>query len=188
MSVGASTLATMSTEPACYCCTHGNDRGQLRANYARKIDEHGWAVVGIIDHRPPWSYTLGLSLHGHPELVIVDMDYDIALNILNRTGHLLHGHGVPIDEAADALTAELADAEAEEDFVLRLGVVPVEYSWLRSSVFNYAQEYWLTHKAPETYQIVIGDPAGKLPWEPGYAGSNQGKLWAPRPPGISRLS
>lgn len=149
----------MSTEPACYCCTPGNDRGQLRANYARKIDEYGWAVVGVIEHTPTWSYTLGLSLHGHPELV-------------------------PIDAVVDLSTAELADAEARAGFV----VAPVEYSWLRSSVFGYAQEYWLTHRAPEPYQIVISDPADKLHREPGYAGPNQGRLWASRPPGISGIS
>jgi hypothetical protein len=43
-------------------------------HYARMIDEHGWAAVGVAAE-VPWTYTVGLRWRlDHPELIVIGVD------------------------------------------------------------------------------------------------------------------
>src|SRR5690242_21847847 len=57
------------------------------------IDVHGWAVQGVERDgiHPPWAYTVGLTPHRRPELVITGMGLTRATEVLNIVaGHMLH--------------------------------------------------------------------------------------------------
>jgi hypothetical protein len=64
-------------------------------HYARIIDDHGWAAVGV-DAPVPWIYTVGLKWElDHPELVIIGVDLVDAHHLLHELveriedGHVL---------------------------------------------------------------------------------------------------
>jgi hypothetical protein len=53
------------------------------------VASHGWAIQGVEAdrHGPPWAYTIGLIEHfGHPELVVTDCTWPVAVELLNDVG------------------------------------------------------------------------------------------------------
>ena len=57
----------------CWECDHpGATRDDYLHYVGGVIAEHGWAVQGVERDRihPPWAYTVGLTEHGEPELVV----------------------------------------------------------------------------------------------------------------------
>lgn len=169
----------------CMCCQGGLTRSELRSRYAEMIDQHGWAIVGVIGERPEYYYTLGLSLHGFPELIAVDMDQYEAFYVLNHAGRLLRA-GASVTDLGVRMDEEAGDFGQPRRPAWEFH--QVDYSWLRSKVFAYAKEYWLTDKAPQTWQLVYCDDDGRMPWDQGYDQSiHQGNLFERRPSGISSI-
>ena len=75
----------------------------------QKIAEHGWAVRHVVDPDPAQclSYTVGLTAHLHPEVVMTGLPPDVAHTFLNSAGHVVvHEHG---HFAGGERTTELAD-------------------------------------------------------------------------------
>ena len=73
------------------------------------IDTHGRAVRNVSDADPARciSYTVGLSAHGHPEVVMTGLPPNVGTAFLNIVGEIVvreHGQFV-----AGAMTTELAD-------------------------------------------------------------------------------
>jgi hypothetical protein len=60
----------------CWECDHP---GSTRDDYLQCVNgiiaEHGWAVQGVQRDRirPPWAYSVGLTAHGEPELVVTGL-------------------------------------------------------------------------------------------------------------------
>ena len=57
------------------------------------IGTFGWAVQGVERDgiHPPWAYTVGLTVHRQPELVITGMSLTRATRVLNGVAaHVLH--------------------------------------------------------------------------------------------------
>ena len=57
------------------------------------IAMHGWAVQGVERDgiHPPWAYTVGLTPHRRPELVVTGLGLNRATEVLNGVAaHLLH--------------------------------------------------------------------------------------------------
>lgn len=72
---------------------------QVRATIA----EHEWAVQGVLADDKPFSYTVGMTPHNRPELVVVGLPHRMAQEILNRSAvrhmssEILPGQTVDID-------------------------------------------------------------------------------------------
>jgi hypothetical protein len=50
-----------------------------------QIRVHGWALVQVQDDTTSWSYTVGLVEHyGHPELSLIDVDYEYAARLMHE--------------------------------------------------------------------------------------------------------
>jgi hypothetical protein len=120
----------------------------------RKIHDFGWYVQGIEGDgvHPPWAYTVGLTEHQRPELVVT---------------------GLPLDDAADLLNAEAAYQVLHDDPIagrqLRLRDGPL------AQAVEVAEPSAHLHTATALYgpevtavQLVHADPRGHWPWEPGY--------------------
>jgi hypothetical protein len=60
-------------------------REQYAAHIRKLIAEHGWAIQGVGDTatEPPFSYTVGMTEAGLPELVIVGLSHETGGVILN---------------------------------------------------------------------------------------------------------
>ena len=66
----------------CWICDHpGATERDYTEHMLRLITAHGWAVQGVERDgiHPPWAYTVGLTAHRRPELVITGMGLTRAL-------------------------------------------------------------------------------------------------------------
>ena len=127
------------------------------------ITEHGWAVRNVSDADPARcvSYTVGLSAHGHPEVVMTGLPPNVGTAFLNIVGEIVvreHGH---FD--AGTTTTELADGPP----------MPVLAVTDKSDLTAVEAIYG---DVP-ALQIIWTDSAGHLPWDQGYA----------NPPGSQRV-
>lgn len=120
-----------------------------------KIDTYGWAVRNVSDADPAKcvSYTVGLTAHGHPEVVMTGLPPDAGLAFLNIVGEIVVREGGHF--AAGEATTELADGPA----------MPVLTVHDKSELTAVDAIYG---DVP-ALQIVWTDSAGRLPWERGYA-------------------
>ncbi|WP_395695347.1 DUF4262 domain-containing protein [Nocardioides sp.] len=128
-----------------------------------KIAAYGWAVRNVADSDPAkcLSYTVGLTAHGHPEVVMTGLPPEVGTAFLNIVGEIVVREGGRF--AAGQETTELADGPA-------MPVLPI------TDMTDLAAVKAIYGDVP-ALQIVRPDSAGRLPWEPDYA----------NPPGSQRL-
>ena len=78
----------------CWLCAHpGATERDYQEHMWSLIAMYGWAVQGVERDgvHPPWAYTVGLTPHQRPELVITGMGLTRATQVLNGVAaHLLH--------------------------------------------------------------------------------------------------
>jgi hypothetical protein len=119
------------------------------------IDTHGWAIRNVADADPAkcLSYTVGLTSHGHPEVVMTGLPADVGSAFLNIVGEIVVRERGQF--RAGESTTELADGPPMP--VLDV----VEKSALTAVDAIYGDVPAL--------QIVWTDSSGRLPWDPEYA-------------------
>jgi hypothetical protein len=119
------------------------------------IARHGWAVRHVVDADPARcvSYTVGLTAHLHPEVVMTGLPPQVAHTFLNIAGDLVvrrHGH-----LAAGEEVTELSEGRA----------FPVITVADTSALTAVAELYGDVHAV----QVVWTDSRGRLPWDDDYA-------------------
>lgn len=125
------------------------------------IDTYGWAVTAVLptDEAPGtgFAYTVGLTGHGHPELVIAGLDPVLACVLLNDLAQRVHNGaerftaGQRISDLLVGHDAVIIEGPATEE--LHPGTAYARYGRGRVTL----------------QQIVWPDPRGRYPWNPGYA-------------------
>lgn len=125
--------------------------------------EHGEFTVAALDAGSDacdWAYTIGLDrCFGHPELILVGLDHQLAAALVERLGNQVAGGHV---------------IEPYEEIEILEGVVvrptPVDQIWLaRGEWFNLGRtimELW-GGRWPRTLQLVWSDRSGARPVVPG---------------------
>jgi hypothetical protein len=112
-------------------------------------------VRHVVDPNPArcLSYTVGLTAHLHPEVVMTGLPPDVAHTFLNSAGRIVvHEHG---HFAAGEETSDLADGRA-------FPVIAVSDTSALTAVAGLYGDV-------RAVQVVWADSRGNLPWEPGYA-------------------
>jgi hypothetical protein len=124
----------------------------------REIDSHGWFIQHVEKDRlhPPFSYTVGLTEIGSPELLVTGWKLQKAGEFLNGRARGLMFHEDPTYVAGDVhawpdLVVEVVDV-AEPD--VHLVMAWALYGPLLKAV-----------------QLVHADDCGHWPWYPGFRGS-----------------
>ena len=127
------------------------------------IDTVGWAVMHVLptddepDTTTPFAYTVGLTAHGYPELVIAGLSVevshallnDLALRVYDKAERFIHGQRV-----TDLLAGyEAAIVEGPATTALHPGAAFGRYGRQRVRL----------------QQIVWPDAQGRFPWEDDYA-------------------
>jgi hypothetical protein len=82
----------------CWECDHPENTHQDYLDHMQGlIDRFGWAVVGLEGDRihPAWAYTLGLTPHGKPELVVTGLPLPRATQLLNAVAPYVLDTAVP---------------------------------------------------------------------------------------------
>jgi hypothetical protein len=155
----------------CWICDHpGATERDYTEHMRRLIAAFGWAVQGVERDgiHPPWAYTVGLTAHRRPELVITGMSLTRATGVLNGVAeHLLHA-----DAPEPGAQAELLDGPLIE-------VVEVTAPWAH---LNVAVQFY--GNRIRGLQLVHADKRGRWPWDPQYQGGRGGQpvLGAREPP------
>jgi len=105
----------------CFICDGGTHE-QSRRFIELAIIYYGWAVRGVhpVDDEPDgghWSHTIGLlESFGHPELVITDVEYELAGQLLNDLGEDIRA-GVDITEHGDFRFREVHPDHLDTDLL-----------------------------------------------------------------------
>jgi len=126
------------------------------------VETQGWALqsVAAMHGRPRFTYTVGLTAHDqHPELVIVGLRLGAAAEILNVLGeHVRDGQ-------------RLATHQQCADFPgwPRLALLDVDPDNSADLLVGANRRYRAADGPPvDALQVIWCDPAGNLPWEPGW--------------------
>jgi hypothetical protein len=134
------------------------------------IDEHGWAVVGVFptasDDGVPFSYTVGLTDKGLPELAVYGLDPVNGGTILNAVAQRMIDHGEV--RGGERIDGELANG-------LQLAVIDMGDTAELTAVRRF---YGAVLAAR---QIVWPDPHGRMPWE-GWSCPNEAQPLNNDPP------
>lgn len=121
------------------------------------VETHGWAVQTVLSDglKPSYSYTVGLSKRGLPEMLIVGVDQKFAQTILNNAvaklvdGKITGRKGELVSELANMpLAPRLSSDGVIEEFAL--------------GARRYARE---TGHSMSLIQLVLPDRTGLFPWD-----------------------
>jgi hypothetical protein len=146
----------------CWVCDHpGATRLEHLAYVRGQLEEHCWVVIGVRGdrYRAPYSYTVGLTSHGRPEIVVTGMRQQRAADLLNgAAAHLLH-----TDPPAAGERVQLIDGPLIE-------IVSVTQP---SAHLYVAAE--LCGPDLRALQLVYADDRGHWPWDRGFRGGRGGQ-------------
>lgn len=146
----------------CWVCDHPNASRQDRLDYLRgMLDEHCWVVIGVSRerYRPAFSYTVGLTDHGKPEIVVTGLPQQRAADLLNDVAaHLVHA-----DPPAPGERIPLSGGPLIE--IVRVATP--------SAHLNVAAE--LCGPQLTALQLVYADDRGHWPWDRGFRGGRGGQ-------------
>jgi Domain of unknown function (DUF4262) len=134
---------------------------QLMREQDAIIDRVGWAVVSILPHDPDdptvFAYTVGLTAHHYPELIIAGLPPHIAHSLLNDMAGRVYDqarrfhHGERITDLIACYDAVIVDGDATD--VLLPGAANARYG----------------PDQVRLQQIVWPDPQSRYPWDDGYS-------------------
>lgn len=147
----------------CWQCDHPDSTTQDYLNHMQDlVDRFGWAVVAVEGDRihPPWAYTLGLTPHGKPELVITGLPEPRATWLLNTVAPYLLGAGTKIPRPGDEVCIEGCPVME----VVRVGQPSAH---LAIAVEFYGQTI-------QALQLAYPDDRGHWPWHRGFRGQHRG--------------
>jgi hypothetical protein len=146
-------------------CWHCDHPGSTQLDYLDHlrglITRFGWAVQGVERDRihPPWAYTVGLTPHRRPELVVTGMPLTRACGLLNDVAaHLVH---------ADA-------PKPGEQIPLRGGPL-VEIVRVTEPAAHLLRAVDFYGTRVRALQLVHADDRGHWPWQVGYRGVRLGQ-------------
>ena len=146
----------------CWQCDHPGATWQDYLEHLRELlEQHCWIVQGVQRerHRPPYAYTVGLTAHGRPELVVTGLPYDRAVDLLNGVAeHVRH---------ADA-------PRAGEVIPLRDGPV-IEIVRVAEPSVHLSVAAAINGPGFAALQLVYADDRGHWPWDVGFRGGRGGQ-------------
>lgn len=118
------------------------------------IDEYGWAVrhVGAGEEEPAFSYTVGLTVMAHPEIVMEGLPFEAAQAFLNMMGEDVKAGK---RYSSGVMVSDLTEPPAPIAFI------PVTNTTKLTAAVQAFGEV-------QAVQAVWSDSTGRLPWEPAY--------------------
>jgi hypothetical protein len=146
----------------------------------RRIGRHGWSGVAVGEYRraPFWAYTLGFDeTLEHPELIVFDLPKRSANAMFHQVYAEVKSGALVIEDGLDWP----ADAELPATW-RKVDPSRLSEGWLTMAE---RRRYQVSGRRNglEAYQLVLRDPGGHLPFEPGYDASLrrlQAALYLPR--------
>lgn len=137
----------------CWMCDHpGSTMQEYLAEVRKTMLRHGWAVQYVEDARVPYAYTVGLTRHDVPELLVTGVPPQRAVRLLNLVGERSVREGPP----APRVQIEIRPGPLLE-------VVEVEHpdAHMNCAAAIFGNEL-------RALQLVWADRRGRWPWGPGF--------------------
>jgi Domain of unknown function (DUF4262) len=146
----------------CWVCDHPESTKAARLAYVRGLlEDHPWVVIGVEQDgcRPPYSYTVGLTETGTPELLITGLTKERGANVLM------------------AFAEQLLDAEAPAPGTrLQLpGRRPGEIVRVAEPSVHLAVAADLFGERLTALQLVYADIRGRWPWDKNFRNGRAGQ-------------
>ena len=142
----------------CWKCDHPDATEADYFNLIRGvIDSQGWFVQGVEKDRwrPGFTYTVGLTEHGHPELLVTGMGHPDSAHFLNHLAHHLVHHG--------------ASFVAGDRHVWPDGPA-IEVVGVAEPTVHLVMARGMYGPGISATQLVYADDHGRWPWEVGFRG------------------
>lgn len=147
----------------CWGCEHPNAKWPDYLDHMRGlIDRIGWAVNAVERSglHPPWSYTVGLTEAGRPELVATGLSEvhgrvmldDVASHLMHSDTVLTPGEQIPLVGGPLIEIVELPE--------------PSAHLYVATELYG---------KQIRALQLVHADDRGHWPWDVGYRGVRGGQ-------------
>ena len=152
----------------CWACDNPDAPYEEYAELVRStIDQYGWFIQSVYGERyhPPFSYTVGLTLHGLPELLLNGLSHHDATPLLNNLTHHVVHHG---GRYTTGQTFTLVDGPAIE--VVQINE-PTAHLHTAVNLFG---------PIVAAQQLVYADDRGHWPWDVGFRGRQ--RVFGPRSP------
>jgi hypothetical protein len=137
--------------------------GVSRADYLNQVNEiitrTGWFLQAVQGDRlrPPWAYTVGLTMAGHPELVATGLSFHRAADLLN------------------GVAEHVMRAKASGEQIPLCGGSLIEIVKLREPSAHLMMAIELYGRTVRALQLVHADDRGHRPWDLGYRGGRRGQ-------------
>ncbi|AJF08283.1 hypothetical protein GSUB_17560 (plasmid) [Geoalkalibacter subterraneus] len=132
---------------------------KIKKKIVSDIENVGWSVIGVFGdiekNEPPFSYSVGFSRMGKPEIIVVGLPLEIAQSIINEIGQRFKKTGVfPVagdirDDLANLPCTFIALSEQAVKERLRAATA-------------------LMDPPVEALQLIWPDRQGKFPWDEGF--------------------
>ncbi len=139
----------------------------------RIIAQIGWDVTAVVPEpdtgTSPFAYTIGLTAHTHPELVIASLHPAIAHGLLGDMARRVVQDGACFQHGQ-----RIRDLVACYDTIIVEGA-PTDDLYPGTAIARYGAG------RVRLQQIVWPDPQGRFPWDPGYAYPPQAQPLLGRP-------
>ena len=146
----------------CWTCDNPQaTEADYEARMWDKIDRFGWAIQYIEPSKtsPPWAYTVGLTLHRKPELVVMGLRANPAGNLLNGiAAHVMHA-----EPPEPGTQMQLTDGPY------------VEYVELTDPTAHLFTAVQMFGSKISALQVVYPDDRGHWPWHRGFRGGRGGQ-------------
>ena len=146
----------------CWVCDHPRASRQDWIDHLREtLAEECWVVISVQreKYRPPYSYSVGLTDHGKPEIVVTGLPKQRAADLLNGVAaHLVHayppppGERVPLTDGPLIEIVRVAEPSAHLDLAVELCGPQLS-----------------------ALQLVYADDRGHWPWDRGFRGGRGGQ-------------
>ena len=146
----------------CWLCDHP---GATHFDYLEQIRGiiacSCFAVQGVEGdrHRSPWAYTVGLTAHGKPELLVTGLSFARSARLLDDVAsHVLH-----------------AEAPQPGEVVPLRGGPVIEIVEVTEPTVHLAIAVEIFGPEIRALQLVHADNRGHWPWEVGFRGGRGGQ-------------
>ena len=146
----------------CWQCDHpGASWNDYLAHLRELLQRHCWIVQGVQRerYRAAYAYTVGLTAHGQPELVVTGMPYHRAAEVLNSVAeHVLHADAPRVGEVMPLRGGPVIEIVRVAEPSVHLSVAAA----INGSGFA-------------ALQLVYADDRGHWPWDTGFRGGRGGQ-------------
>lgn len=151
------------SECECAICSGKMDENQFILKIIRDIRDYGCSTIGV-GGNPPWTYSVGMTIMNHPDIVVAGIHPDAGNEIIN-------GICDRVKEGERFSAGSIAEKVIKKYPVVFKAVDPANYDeffGIGRDVTDLIVSNFPERKDTGILQMVWPDKDGKFQWEEGF--------------------